>query len=137
MNSRIILNKIYDMVCYIKDKGVMSNSNLFICAFAIHHLIVLFPLTVAVYYNTSMIMSMVVIIEIIFIAQYIFFKGCIITRIEQKIEKNNINVVDGLLEFLGLQIKYKNRIFVTLLYLCFSIMLVVYKLLYSNNMLHF
>ena len=66
---------------------------------------------------------------------YVMFRGCIITRLEKILTKNNYTVLDPLLNVVGLPVTDKNRYNITLIIIACVWIIVLLKF-YAISQLH-
>ena len=138
MISKIIQKNIFDIVFVIQDKLGITNYNLFLFVHIFHHVVIFFVPYLIILFNSNLLI-MIINLSVIVLFQILFFifKGCIMTRLEQKLEKNNIIIGDILLDILGINKTTNNRKLFTSFIWRSLIFLQLYKICVPNSILHF
>lgn len=137
MISRIIQKKIFDIVFNIQKNFKLSNKMMYVIFSIWHHFQQLTCCLIILFNSNLLIMIFNLCALLGFLINFVFFKGCLITKLEQKLEKNNIIVGDMYMDILGIDKTYHNRLLTSKLVIVFLISIQLYKILVPRSMLHF
>ena len=109
MNSKKLQNKIFDSVFNIQQKFNIPDNIMYLIVYIFHHILLYIMLISNLFIiNKSYHMIVFLLTASAFVSLY-YFHGCILSKIEQRFEKNNIIVNDFILDILNLKLTYNNR----------------------------
>ena len=137
MISKIIQDKILNGVFKIQKRYKLSDKTMFTILYVCHHIHVVLVSTVLIFISDPVVMILNFIYILFVLILFNFFHGCIITKMEQKLEQNDIIIGDICLDILNIDKTYNNRVLSAGSAIVFSICMQLYKILVPNSILHF
>lgn len=95
-----------------------------------------FILTLFLYFgwisNNKTVLEILFVLIVICLGLYIYFNGCIITKLERKLSNSDFTVVDPLLTSLGIKIDKKSRYNITFFLYIITFCMTFYKLYFKK-----
>ena len=128
MNSKNLKNKIIDFIKYIQKKFNIPDNIMFLILYIYHHIQQLICGIIILFNSNIVIMLVNLILLLVFLFSFIYFRGCIITQAEQKLERNDIIVGDMYMDILGIGKTYYNRLLSSTLVIIGMAIIQLYKI---------
>lgn len=83
-------------------------------------------------FNNILLLKLLLVVQIVCIIFFIIFKGCILTRLERKLEssKKSFTLIDPILKIMRIKVNNNNRKKLSLFLFIFPTLITIYKINY-------